>query len=303
MKALSVTGWFFRFILLVVLYIVFFMVGSQAVAGFIPDIASEPGVVSPELGILIISVVNTLIITGLILNSRWTGWKLALGLAFAYYGSVTFVMQIETWYFLSEITVEPELLSRLFLMGMPVALFFIPLAVVILGKGRRRAILEPNLALVMPVKQWILKLGIIALAYLVLYWLAGYFIAWQNPELRAFYGSPGEIQSFWIHTLHTLRTDPGLFPFQVFRSMLWVIFALPVIRGSKSKAWGTAIMVGLLFSIPQNLSHILENPLLPIASIRFSHMIETATSTFIFGMIVGWLLHRKHKSLKDLFGM
>jgi len=61
-------------------------------------------------------------------------------------------------------------------------------------------------------------------------------------------------------------------------------------------------MVGLLFSIPQNLSHILENPLLPIASIRFSHMIETATSTFIFGMIVGWLLHREHKSLRDLFG-
>ena len=302
MKALSVTGWTFRFILLVVLFILFFMVGSQAVAGFIPDIASEPGVVSPETGILVISIINTLLITGIILNSRWTGWKLALGLSFAYYGTVTFVMQIETWYFLSDLTVGAELLPRLFMMGIPVALFFITLAVLVLGKGRRRHDLEPNYALIMPVKQWILKLGVIALIYLILYWGAGYFIAWQNPELRAFYGSPGEIQSFWLHTANTLRTDPGLFPFQILRAMLWVLFALPVIRSSISKVWGTAIMVGLLFSIPQNLSHILENPLLPIASVRFSHMIETASSTFIFGMIVVGCYTESINHLRDLFG-
>ncbi len=46
------------------------------------------------------------------------------------------------------------------------------------------------------------------------------------------------------------------------------------------------MLVGLLFSVPQNIGHILPNPLIPIASVRLSHMIETASSTFVFGF--GW---------------
>jgi len=303
MKARSVLGWILRFIVLVVLFNVFFIGGSQAVSGLIPNIKSEPGLVSDVTGILIISIVNTLLVMGLVLSSRWRRWKLALGLSFAYYGAVTFMMQIETWYFLSNITVGDQLLPRLFVMGVPVAFFFVPLAVWILGKGSGKADSASNLALVMPVKQWALKLAVIAMAYLVLYWSAGYFIAWQNPELRAFYKSPGEMLPFWTHTANSLRTDPGLFPFQILRAMLWTLCALPVIRGSKVNALWTAILVGLIFSIPQNIGHILENPLMPIASVRFSHMIETASSTFIFGMIVVWLLHREHKSVSDLFAI
>ena len=303
MKAFSVLGWILRFIVLVVLFNVFFIGGAQAVLGLIPNIKSEPGLVSAETGMLIISIVNTLLVMGLVLSSRWSGWKLALGLSFAYYGAVTFIMQIETWYFLSNITVGAQLLPRLFVMGFPIAFFFVPLGVLVLGKGRGKADSVSNPALVMPVKQWALKLVVIVMAYLVLYWSAGYFIAWQNPELRAFYESQGEILPFWTHTSNTLRTDPGLFPFQILRAMLWTLCALPVIRCSKINAWWTAILVGLLFSIPQNIGHILENPLIPIASVRFSHMIETASSTFLFGTIVAWLLHRKHKSVSDLFGI
>ena len=294
---------FLQFVLLVVLHAIFFVVGSMAVSGHIPDILSEPGIVSGEAGLLLISVVNTLIVMALILSSRWSGWKLILGLSFAYYGLVTFLTQIETWYFLSDITVDGELLIRLFLMGIPVAFLFIPLAVWILGKGRTKPDPEPNSALVMPVSQWLWKLALIAVVYVALYWLAGYFIAWQNPELRAFYGSPGEITPFFEHTVESFSEEPGLFLFQILRAMLWVLCALPVIRGSKLKSWQTAILLGIFFSIPMNIGHILENPLIPLASVRFSHMIETALSTFIFGLIVAWLLHREHHSVRDFFGL
>jgi hypothetical protein len=303
MKARSILGWILRFIVLVVLFNVLFIVGSHAVTGLIPNIKSEPGLVSAETGLLIISILNTLLVIWLVLSSRWSGWKLALGLSFAYYGAVTFMTQIETWYFLSSVTVGAQLLPRLFVMGMPIAFFFVPLAVWILGKGRRKSDSVYNPALIMSVKQWALKLVIIAMVYLLLYWSAGYFIAWQNPELRAFYGSPGQILPFWTHTINNFSTDPGLFPFQILRAILWTLYALPVIRGSKTNPWRTGILVGLLFSIPQNISHILENPLMPIASVRVSHMIETASSTFIFGMVIVWLLHREHKSVGDLFGI
>ena len=293
--------WMFRFVLLFILFIVCFVIGAMAVAGTMPEnTISEPGLVSATTGLLITSLADMLIIAALILTSRWSGWKLAIGLGLAYYGAVTILMQIETWYFLSSLTVGPRLLPRMFLMGIPTALVFIPMAVWILGKGRAAPDTSPNLALVMPVQQWAWKLAAIAVAYVILYWGAGYFIAWQNPELRAFYGQPGNPLPFFTHTANSLRNDPLLFPFQILRALLWALCALPVIRSSKVNPLWTALLVGLLFSVPQNLGHMVENPLMPIASVRLSHLIETASSTFIFGIIVVWLLHREHPSFAEL---
>ncbi|MEW6405890.1 MAG: hypothetical protein AB1649_29205 [Chloroflexota bacterium] len=112
------------------IHIVVFVIGSMAVAGVTPDSANmEPGLVSEANGLLIVSFTCLSVIIALVLTSRWGGWKLAISLAFAYYGAVTFLMQIETWYFLSFLTVGPQLLPRLFLMGIPPAFVFIPLTV------------------------------------------------------------------------------------------------------------------------------------------------------------------------------
>lgn len=302
--ARSILKWTLRFGLLYVLLLVCIVAGSMAVAGVMPDTAlSEPGLVDPTVGLLIMALADLVVIASLILTSRWGGWKLAVSLALAYYGAVTVLTQIETWYFLSSLTVGPELLPRLFLMGVPAAVPFIPITVWALGRGRSPAEAQANRALVMPIGQWAWKLAVLAAAYVALYWGAGYFIAWQNPELRAFYGQPGPAESFWAHTANTLGNDPRLLPFQILRSLLWVACALPVIRGSRVGPVWTAVLVGLLLSVPQNVGHILANPLIPAASVRLSHLVETAPSTFVYGLLVVWLLHREHRSLADLFGL
>ncbi len=295
--------WIARSAVLLVLFYVLFISGSLAVSGKLPDVESEPGLIPTNIGLLIFGITNALLVIGLILSSRWNGWKLALTLAFAYYGAVTFLTQIETWYFLSKITVDEKLLPGLFIMGLPIAFVYVPLAVWILGKGPTRDNTMPTSAPVIPVKQWIWKLMVIAVVYLVLYWSAGYYIAWQNPELRAFYESPGEIVPFWKHLMTTLSEEPGLVPLQVFRAMLWTLCALPVIRGSKINIWWTAVLLGLFLTIPQSLGLIFENPLMPIASVRLSHMIEGIVSNFGFAMFIAWLFHREHKSIQDLFGI
>ena len=282
------------------LFLVFYVMGSL----FIPvseTAVSDPGLVSPTGGLLIIALVNLLIIIPLIRTSRWGGWKLALILALVYYGAVTFVMQLESWYFLTASTVDAQMLPRLFLMGLPPAVFFIPLAVWILGKNRSTVDTIPNQAMVMPIQQWVWKLGAIVAAYLILYWSAGYFIAWQNPVLRAFYGQPGEAVPFLEHTLNTLR-DSRLFALQILRALLWVLCMAPIMRSSRVNPWWTALLVGALLTLPQNIGLILENPLMPSASVRLTHMVETISSTFIWGLFMVWLLHRKHHSFSDLFG-
>ena len=289
-------------IILTVLYIPIWILGSMAVADLIADGASEPGLVDDAMAMLILSVINTVLIVVLIVSSRWRGWRLALLLALAYYGSFTFITQLETWYFLLGTAVSPELLSRLCIMGLSVPLLFIPLAVLICARWKGKGTDPKSRYMVMPTGQLMLKLGIIAVVYLVIYWCAGYFIAWQNPEVRAFYGSPGAIAPFREHTINTISDTPGLFVLQLVRGLLFALIAMPVIIGSKVNPWLTALLVGSLLAVP-HLSHVLPNPLMPSASVRLSHMIETATSTFLFGLVIVWLLHRRHHSVKDLAGM
>jgi hypothetical protein len=49
-----------------------------------------------------------------------------------------------------------------------------------------------------------------------------------------------------------------------------------------------------MLSLPQNIGHILPNSLIPLSSVRMSHLLETASSTFVFGVIVTWLLYPKY---------
>lgn len=293
-----------QFVLLIILFAVITVLSSQVCAPLLPAMpAGETALVPSPFDFLIVSVGHVAVVMMILLSSRWAGWKLALAATFSYLGVTTIMAQIETAYFLTGLTLPPGLLPRLVLMGLITAGLFVPLAVVILWRVRGKdGDSQLNERMVMPARQWLWKLLAIMPIYLLLYFGAGYFIAWQNPELRAFYGGsdPG---SFLAQMLSIFQNDPWLTPFQMMRSLLWVMFVLPVIRMTRGGAWWVALVVALLLAVPMNIGHLLPNPLIPSASVRLSHMIETASSNFIFGLVISWLFHRKHASLADLFGM
>jgi len=145
----------------------------------------------------------------------------------------------------------------------------------------------------MPASQWVWKLAVITGAYLILYFGFGQLVAWQNPALRTMYGN-GANQEVFNNTI--------LIPFQAGRSLLWVLWILPAIRMLRAKSWWAAVLIGLLLALPMNIVHAIPNPIMPDPTVRLSHFIETASSNFIFGLLIYWLLHRKHTSWVDLLG-
>lgn len=303
MNTKSVLKFFALLVPLTIIFLVFFIGGAMLFPPELPQNAqTEPGPIPTPFDILVVGLGHTLPLMLLLWNARLYGWKLYAASAFTYYGLVTFMSQIETAFFLTSLTVSQAALVNLFLMGLPPALLFIPVAMLILGKWKRPVNEEPMQPFQFSIHQWVWKLAIIAFAYLVLYFGAGYFIAWQNPELRAFYHGedPG---SFFLQMANIFRNDPSLPPFQVLRALLWTLFALPAIRMTRGKPWQVALIVGLLISVPMNIGHLMPNPLIPFNSVRISHMIETSSSNFVFGLILAWLLHRSHTSLADLFGL
>jgi hypothetical protein len=243
------------------------------------------------LPLLTVCFLETSVLSYLILRSRWTGWRLAAAIFFVFYGVTTFMSQIESAVFLTRL--PPGILPRLFLMGALIAAPFSVLAVLILGKRNAETIdNERNSRLVMPASEWAWKLAVIAIVYVFLYFTFGYFIAWRNQAVQAYYGGtdPG---SFTAQMGTVLHNTPWLVPFQVLRAMCWVVLALPVIRMMKGQWPETALAIGLLFSVVMNAGLLLPNPYMP-EPVRMAHLAETASSNFILGVFVGWLLTARH---------
>jgi hypothetical protein len=192
----------------------------------------------------------------------------------------------------------PGMLPKLFLMTVPIALVFPVIAVFLLGKFKKDNSLEINEQnlLAMPVKEWIWKIALLVIiVYPLLYFGFGYFIAWKNPELRAFYNGtdPG---SFFAQLNNIFRNNTWLYFFQLFRGLVWVGLAIMIIRYINGKVWQTGLLVGILFSLLMTNALLLPNPFMP-ETVRMTHFIETASSNFIWGYITVSLLSWHPKKL------
>lgn len=242
------------------------------------------------LSLLAVCFLQVVVMTHLVLRSRWSGWRLVATVFVVFYGVMTFMPQIESAVFLNRL--PPGTLPRLLLMGALVAAPFSALAVLILGKRKAVAVdTGPNSRLVMPPSEWAWKLAVIALVYLILYFTFGYFIAWKNPAVPVYYGGtdPG---SFFAQMGTVIRDTPWLIPFQILRSMFWVALALPVIRMLRGRWPETAVALGSLFAV-MTAPLLLPNPYMP-EPVRMAHLVETGSSNLIFGAFIGWLLAQRH---------
>lgn len=241
------------------------------------------------------SFLQVVVFTYIILRSRWYGWKLAVAAFVAFYGLMTVIAQIESVVFLPD-KLPPDMIPKLFLMGAIIAGVFCPLAVLIMGGMRSKS--EPrgsNLHLILPAPEWVWKLLVIMIGYLILYFGFGYFVAWKQPAVQEYYGGtdPG---SFFAQMGVIWKETPWMFALQAFRALLWTAFALPVIRMLKGGRWEAALVVAMLFAVWSGML-LLPNPYMPQAVAR-THLIETAPSNLIFGFLVGWLLSKHHRSLR-----
>jgi hypothetical protein len=275
-----------RFIALTIVYFVSFVVVSGALLSSASSQDAPPDARAALSALLLVSLINTAVWTYVILRSRWTGWKLMVTVFLVFYGVSTLMPQIESAYFITRL--PPGMLPRLFLAGLIIAATFAPLGVLILGKAKPLTNKAPGpLRLNFGAGAWIGKLALIAVVYVVIYFTFGYFIAWRSAAVRAYYGG-SDPAGFISHIRSLLHDEPLLFGLQILRGVLWAAIAVPIIEMTKGK-WGeTGLAVVLLFAVMTS-QLLLPNPLMP-ADVRIAHLIETASSNFLFGWLVVLIL-------------
>lgn len=261
---------------------------AAAVTGVARSAAGAPAPPEPAgmaiAAPLIFCVLASALLSWMILRSALSGVRLVGAVFLAYFGLGTFMLQIESAVFLPR-QLPPGFVSRLFAMGALVALLAAPAAVWIHGRFRSSAASGPRPASIpLAPEAWARRLAWLAAVYVALYFLAGYYIAYRNPEVVAYYGDT-DAGSFAAGMQRVWTRMPWLFALQALRGLLWVACVLPFILSFRGRRWELPLMIGSALSVWMVML-LAPNPYMP-ESVRMSHLVETASSNFLFGCIVG----------------
>jgi len=268
-------------------YILSTMVIGQTNTTMTPEEASRAG-----QALFLVSMINALVLSYPILRSRLYGLKLIGTVILVQFGVETFMAQIETLYFNSAVQMGMAEFVGIVAAGALRALIFAPLAVLIFGRMKKSVQPEEkNAAVRLP--EWGKRFAALAVFYVIVYFVFGYFVAWQWAETRLFYSGTTAIKPFFTHFWDLFREDPIILPFQLLRGALWTALAIVIVRMMKAKRWEASLAVALTFAgLLSSGIGLFPNPYMP-PLVRQSHFFELLSSMLVFGGIAGWVMHRK----------
>jgi hypothetical protein len=276
--------WLGLSILMTIFWIVGLIIGNAIFPSSITEMSADSDS-SGGLILLLICALNTLVVLYFIYNSQCKGWKLVGTIFLITFGLQYFMSQIETLWFNESINSPIKGILAVVSGGFIMNLLFSVTATWFTGNFSllKKSAGEKTKVELAPIVKYFLLLSIVV--WPVIYFLAGYFIAWQFAEVRLFYSGTVEMDSFL--SMMKANVASGLYFFQILRGVLWILIALPalaVIRGSLMRK---GVIIGLLFAVLSGSQLLLPNPFMS-DMVRMAHIIETAPSNFLWGFIIAW---------------
>ncbi|MBT8291675.1 MAG: hypothetical protein HKN52_09695 [Eudoraea sp.] len=276
--------WFGLSILMMILWVVGLMLGNMVFPSNLMEMETDNDGTAGFIFFLV-SALNAGIILKLIYKARYMGWKLA-GLVFLVsFGIQYFMSQIETVWFNDSLGLPGNGIAAIVLGGAFTLVAFIAIAIWITGKFKSEPDKRNNTpGLRFSVKK-ILLLSVVI--WPLIYFAFGYFVAWQFEEVRLLYSGTTQIDS--LSEIMKGNFQSGLYLFQIFRGFLWVFIGILVLKIARGTRISKSILLGLLFTILGSSGLLLPNPIMP-ETVRMAHLLETSTSSFIWGFIISWTL-------------
>jgi len=241
--------------------------------------------------LFVASLIQAIAVAYVVLEAKWSGWKI-VGALFLLVLNLWAQAGIEPLFYLRN-RLPSNFSTQMLVTGLVTAMLFAPFAVWVLGGFRRAAREERSEHVHWSAARWIGTLAATTLAFVALYYLCGYYIAWQNPALRQFYSGTTQIRSFWGQIAWIRSSTPWMIPVQAGRGLVFVLLTLPAVRmlrgGAARVAFGTALMYA---AWDGSVGLIMPNPFFP-PTVAHTHLVELAVWGLVFGAFVGALVSRR----------
>jgi hypothetical protein len=236
--------------------------------------------IAAGIGLLYVAIFFSGLLLYICKRSNWFGVKLFFAIITLHFGITVFLTQIESYVFLDQlVNILPKgCLPYLVLDNSISAILFSLLTVTISGKWKKQFSTNDQNRLKMSMVEWSLKFLVLGVLYYFIYTQFGAFVMVPLAGQEAFHAYyAGLVMPSWM------------FIFQVFRGMIWVLVALPLIAMLKGNRFETAVTVGLSFAILMGINLLIPVPFMP-EKIRMAHFVEVMTSNFTYGMIASYAM-------------
>lgn len=276
--------WITLSILMSIFWIVGLMIGNAVFPSELMEMPQESSGTN-ELMLVLTCALNTAVLLIYIYRTTLKGIKLAITIAIITFGIQFFMSQIETLWFNDSLQFPVRGVWAIMSGGALMAFLFGISATWITGNFKGES---TEVAHLQSEKKGLLIQRVILVSVVLwplVYFSAGYLIAWQVPEVRQFYSGYAEMSSFASIMLDNITS--GLYFFQIVRGLLWIMIAYLVLSSTYGTTLQKGIVLGLLLSFLGSSQLLLPNPYMS-EGVRMAHLIETATSSFAWGIILSY---------------
>lgn len=278
----KVLVWLGLSVLMMIFWITGLMIGNAIFPSSIMEMSADSGS-NAELMLFIICGLNTWIILYLIYNAQYSGWKLAGTVFLVTFGIQYFMSQIETLWFNDSLNFPINGIWAIVSGGAIMTLLFSVAATFFTGNFKHSKETDNSSAKINlgPMVKRIVLLSVVI--WPLIYFLAGYLIAWQFAEVRLFYSGTTEMAS--LLSIMQGNVASGLYFFSILRGVLYILIGLQVLAMTKGTLIHIGVILGLLFAFLGSSALLLPNPFMT-EMVRMAHLIETVPSSFIWGFII-----------------
>lgn len=212
-------------------------------------------------------------------RSRLRGFALGVTLAAALYGIETVMSLIEAVVFNNDLKMSMDMIWKGALSGL-VRDALASVAIGLMWRGK-----TTEVPLTLRGLGW--KFPVIAVLYIVCYFVAGAFIAWQSAEVRAFYANVGDISMAFLVGV------------QFVRGLMWAAIVLLLVRALRGGLWVKSLLSGVALSVLMDLQLLYPNAVMPWP-VRSVHMVEVGVSNFVFGFLAAAILLRSNNASRSI---
>jgi len=231
----------------------------------------------PSAKLIFVALIDTLLLSYIVSASSWKGWRAWGAIFLLFYGIQYMLTAMESVYLSSILNQEATI--KLLVNGAVVSATISAALIKLFGSQDVKPL--PSNRLLMPSREWTWKIAVLGFAYLLLFILFGLVVYYPLARMIDPIGLALE-QNFVDKSAAV-----WILPFEALRGMVWVLITVPTILALGLDKVRTALLVGLIFSLPM-LDIFLSTNIAP--GLQVAHFFELLGENFLFGVLTVWIL-------------